>query len=128
MFCSHGGDGQGQSLSVRVQDQVSYIVSVGVVDKLSSYFHGVQDPIDASPEVGDFLLSGLEFISALTACAESISPNQDDPTHLLSTLQMTDLAGTVSMLYGILLHQVRHVWPTSRLIECFILKFFAYKN
>ena len=28
-----------------------------------------------------------------------------DPTYLLTTFQMTDLAGTVSMLYGILLHQ-----------------------
>jgi hypothetical protein len=27
---------------VRAQDQISYIVSVGIVDKLSSYFHSVQ--------------------------------------------------------------------------------------
>ena len=53
------------ALSGRVQDQVSYIVSVGVVDKLSAYFHGVQDPIDSSPEVGEFLLSALEFISGM---------------------------------------------------------------
>ena len=53
------------ALRGRVQDQVSYIVSVGVVDKLSAYFHGVQDPIDSSPEVGEFLLSALEFISGM---------------------------------------------------------------
>ena len=40
-------DQSNSSLPVRVQDQVSYIVSVGVVDKLSAYFHGVQDPIDS---------------------------------------------------------------------------------
>ena len=57
------------ALSGRVQDQVSYIVSVGVVDKLSAYFHGVQDPIDSSPEVGEFLLSALEFISGMVANA-----------------------------------------------------------
>jgi len=101
-----------EELSLRVQDQVSYIVSVGVVDKLSAYFHGVQDPIDNEPEIGEFLLASLEFISALTACVETLNNQKtltlttsNDPTNLLSTLQMTDLAGTVSMLYGILLHQ-----------------------
>ena len=60
-----GAGSNKDALSGRVQDQVSYIVSVGVVDKLSAYFHGVQDPIDSSPEVGEFLLSALEFISGM---------------------------------------------------------------
>lgn len=35
----------------------------------------------------------------------SVDSNNSDPTYLLSAFQMTDLAGTISMLYGILLHQ-----------------------
>ena len=35
----------------------------------------------------------------------AIDSSNSDPTYLLSTFQMTDLAGTISMLYGILLHQ-----------------------
>ena len=35
----------------------------------------------------------------------SMDPNNSDPTYLLSAFQITDLAGTISMLYGILLHQ-----------------------
>ena len=65
-----GAGSNKDALSGRVQDQVSYIVSVGVVDKLSAYFHGVQDPIDSSPEVGEFLLSALEFISGMVIFAQ----------------------------------------------------------
>lgn len=86
--------------------QISYIVAVGIVDKLSSYFHSVQDPIEGQPEVGDFLLSSLQLLSALTGVVESLGDTQNDPTHLWTALQVTDLAGTVSMLYGMLLHQV----------------------
>ncbi len=101
-----------EDLNVRLQDEVSYIVSLGVVDKLASYLSCVQDPIDGSPNVGDFILSVMQFMSALTGVAEvlvkppakaNVAPS--DPTHLLQTFQVTDLAGTLSMLYGILLHQ-----------------------
>ena len=87
--------------------QVSYIVAVGIVDKLAAYFHSVHDPIEGQPEVGEFLLSALQLVSALTGIVEALTDsNSSDPTHLWTALQVTDLAGTVSMLYGMLLHQV----------------------
>ena len=94
-------------LTVRAQDQISYVVSVGIVDKLASYFHSVQDPIEGKPEVGEFLLSALQLVSALTGIVEAFKTDvPNDPTHLWTALQVTDLAGIVSMLYGMLLHQV----------------------
>ncbi len=99
-------------LSVRVQDHVSYLVSLGAIDRLASYLQGVQDPIDNLPEVGDFLLSCLDFMAAFAGVAEALykpptSPWSEppDPTYMLCAYQSTDLAGLVSMLYGILLHQ-----------------------
>ena len=102
-----------EDLQGRVQDQLSYMVSLGVIDRLADYLTGVQDPIDSKPEVGEFLLSCLEFMSAFARVAEILasgSPSStdsfpQDPTHMLQAYQVTDLAGLVSMLYGVLLHQ-----------------------
>ena len=60
-------------VSVRAQDQVSYMIGIGIVDKLAAYFHSVQDPIDDRPDVGEFLLSSLDLMSALTVCVEALS-------------------------------------------------------
>jgi len=94
-----------QPLINRLQDIVSYIVCSGTVDTLTNYFLLVRDPIDSSPEVAEFLLSSLQFLTSLTAAIEQ--QQGMDPSHLLSALQGTELAGTVSMLYGMLLHQGR---------------------
>jgi len=94
-----------QPLTTRLQDMVSYIVCSGTVDSLANYFQLVRDPIDSSPEVAEFLLSALQLLTSLTAAIEH--QQGMDPTHLLSALQGTELAGTVSMLYGMLLHQGR---------------------
>jgi len=94
-----------QALTTRLQDIVSYIVCSGTVDSLASYFQLVRDPIDSSPEVAEFLLTALQLLTSLTAAIEQYQGA--DPTHLLSALQGTELAGTVSMLYGMLLHQGR---------------------
>jgi len=94
-----------QTSRTRLQDLVSYIVSIETVDYLSRYFQLVRDPIDSSPEVAECLLVALQFLSSLTGAVETSVA--DDPTHLLSTLQWTELAGTVSLLYGMLLHQGR---------------------
>ncbi|PNF23179.1 hypothetical protein B7P43_G03654 [Cryptotermes secundus] len=92
----------------------SYTVSVGVVDKLALYCGGVRDPIDGDPQAGQFLLSCLELLTTLAArsfclsrCSGSVrrGGRNDDPTQLIGTLQMTELVGAVSMLYGMLLHQ-----------------------
>ena len=104
-------------VSVRAQDQTSYIVAVGIVDKLSAYFHSVQDPIEDRPEVGDFLLSSLQLLSALTGIVEALGDTQNDPTHLWTALKVTDLAGTVSMLYGMLLHQVQLLFQSLILTQ-----------
>jgi len=119
------------------------------------------------PDVGEFLLSSLDLMSALTVCVEALSLKSNainidstskcsknvsssssivdgaegstssasginvstlestrlihrriekDTLSLLSTFQMTDLAGTISMLYGILLYQgspPRPIGPAS---------------
>jgi len=53
------------------------------------------------------LLTSLQMLTSLTAAIESGEAVGEDPTHLLAALQGTELAGTVSMLYGMLLHQGR---------------------
>jgi hypothetical protein len=72
------------------------------------YCGGVRDPIDGEPQVAQFLLSGLELLTTLAArCSGSVrrGGSKDDPTQLVGTLQVTELVGAVSMLYGMLLHQ-----------------------
>ena len=91
----------------RLQDAVSYIVCCGTVDSLASYFQLVRDPIDSSPEVAEFLLAALQLLTALTAAMERQPAGEQSCSQLLSALQGTEMAGTVSMLYGLLLHQGR---------------------
>ena len=86
--------------------QVSYIVAIGIVDKLSGFCHSVRDPIDNKPDVAEFLLSSLQFLSSITGLVEVLSAGQDqDHTHLWKAYEVTDLVGTIEMLYGMLLHQ-----------------------
>ena len=99
-----------KEVTSRLQDLVSYIVCSGTIDSLAAYFQLVRDPIDSSPEVADFLLTSLQLLTSLTAAVEGgQEPTKigQEPAHLFAALQGTELAGTVSMLYGMLLHQGR---------------------
>ena len=79
-------------------------MAIGIVDKLSAFCHSVRDPIDNKPDVAEFLLSSFKFLSSMTTLVEVLSVDQD-PTHLWKAFEVTDLVGTIELLYGMLLHQ-----------------------
>ncbi|XP_078606102.1 S phase cyclin A-associated protein in the endoplasmic reticulum-like isoform X3 [Branchiostoma floridae x Branchiostoma japonicum] len=99
------------SLIGRGYDLVSYVVSVGVVDKLSQYFKSVRGPIDQDLKAAEFLGSGMgllasmnKFVSSLGKSNSEKGPKKDDTTQLIHTYKVTELVGIVSLLYGMLLH------------------------
>ncbi|XP_063955862.1 S phase cyclin A-associated protein in the endoplasmic reticulum-like isoform X2 [Lytechinus pictus] len=94
-------------------DVVSYLVSCGVLDKLTVYFNNVRNPIDQEPQIAEFLQHAMGLLGAMTRFISTTSnrsaegifgPKKDDPTQLVATFQVTGLGGIVSLLYGILLH------------------------
>nr|XP_045611735.1 S phase cyclin A-associated protein in the endoplasmic reticulum-like isoform X1 [Procambarus clarkii]XP_045611736.1 S phase cyclin A-associated protein in the endoplasmic reticulum-like isoform X1 [Procambarus clarkii]XP_045611737.1 S phase cyclin A-associated protein in the endoplasmic reticulum-like isoform X1 [Procambarus clarkii] len=95
---------QADSTWQRLQDIVSYCVSVGLADKVSWYFSHVQGPLDNDAGVVEVILAAMRLVSAL-AKTLAIRSLPEDPTQLIGTLHVTDACGVVSLLYGILLHQ-----------------------
>ena len=50
--------------------------------------------------MAEFLLSSFQFLSSITGLVEVLSSQDQDPTHLWKAYEVTDLAGTVELLYG----------------------------
>lgn len=100
----------GDAFLNRGNDLISYVISVGVIDKLTQYFSLVQGPIDTEKGVADFLQHSLGLLIALTRFLSKRNNNvfgsskSEDPTQLLATFQVTEFVGIVSLLYGMLLH------------------------
>ncbi|XP_056020838.1 S phase cyclin A-associated protein in the endoplasmic reticulum-like isoform X2 [Ostrea edulis] len=98
------------TVSSRGNDLISYIVSVGIVDKLTQYFRKVQGPIDDDRDGAEFLQHCLGLLVAMTKvmskriAAIFEKKKLEDPTQLISTYEATELVGIVSLLYGMLLH------------------------
>ncbi|XP_074649946.1 S phase cyclin A-associated protein in the endoplasmic reticulum-like isoform X2 [Tubulanus polymorphus] len=95
----------------RSNDIISYLISVGVVDKLHQYFSGVREPIDDDIPASDFLTHSLALLCSMIRVNTKKSSNVfeknckiQDPTQLISTFSATELFGIVSLLYGMLLH------------------------
>lgn len=99
----------------RAQDLISYVVNMGLIDKLYGCFLSVQGPVDESPKMAAFLqqasslLHGMcKLCFAVTSRSPSIFDNKrQDPTGLTALLQSTDVVGVVHTLYCILLHSAQ---------------------
>ncbi|XP_008821653.1 S phase cyclin A-associated protein in the endoplasmic reticulum isoform X1 [Nannospalax galili] len=103
---------QGDAFNSRVQDLISYVVNMGLIDRLRGCFLSVQGPVDENPKMAMFLQHAAGFLRgmctlcfAVTGRSYSIfDSNHQDPTGLTAALQATDLAGVLHMLYCILFH------------------------
>ncbi|XP_016534299.1 S phase cyclin A-associated protein in the endoplasmic reticulum isoform X3 [Poecilia formosa] len=101
-----------ESYSTRLQDLISYVVNMGLIDKLYGCFLSVQSPIDEHPKMSAFLEQASSLLNrmcelcfAVTGRGPNIFDNKrQDPTGLTAVLQSTDLVGVVHTLYCILLH------------------------
>ncbi|KAM9853950.1 S phase cyclin A-associated protein in the endoplasmic reticulum [Aulostomus maculatus] len=101
-----------ESFNTRTQDLISYVVNMGLIDKLYGCFLSVQSPIDEHPKMSAFLQEASAFLHSMcklcfvvTGRAPSIFDNKrQDPTGLTALLQSTDLVGVVHTLYCILIH------------------------
>ncbi|KAL1435401.1 hypothetical protein MTO96_000078 [Rhipicephalus appendiculatus] len=93
-----------EDLVHRLLDVVSYSVSIGVVDKLSQCVGKVRG--SETPQLTEFLVEALEFVACLaciiTKCRTK-HRKEEDSTQLAATIGVTQLAGSVSLLYGTLL-------------------------
>ncbi|XP_077067262.1 S phase cyclin A-associated protein in the endoplasmic reticulum isoform X5 [Siphateles boraxobius] len=101
-----------ENFNTRTQDFISYVVNMGLIDKLYGCFLSIQGPIDESPKMAAFLEQATSFLHGMcklsfgmTGRSLSIFDNKrQDPTGLTALLQSTDLVGVLHMLYCILLH------------------------
>ncbi|XP_049270132.1 S phase cyclin A-associated protein in the endoplasmic reticulum-like [Rhipicephalus sanguineus] len=93
-----------EDLVHRLLDVVSYSVSIGAVDKLSQCVGKVRG--SETPQLTEFLVEALEFVACLaciiTKCRTK-HRKEEDSTQLAATIGVTQLAGSVSLLYGTLL-------------------------
>ncbi|NXA09785.1 SCAPE protein, partial [Sapayoa aenigma] len=103
---------QVEAFNSRVQDLISYVVNIGLVDKLCCCFLSVQGPVDENPKVAGFLQSATAVLHGMCQLCFAVSGrswnifdnSRQDPTGLTAVLQATDLVGVLHMLYCVLFH------------------------
>ncbi|XP_037689249.1 S phase cyclin A-associated protein in the endoplasmic reticulum isoform X2 [Choloepus didactylus] len=102
----------GDTFNSRVQDLISYVVNIGLIDKLCSCFLSVQGPVDENPKMATFLQHAAGLLHGMCMLCFAVTGrsymifdnNRQDPTGLTAALQATDLAGVLHMLYCVLFH------------------------
>ncbi|KAM9640459.1 S phase cyclin A-associated protein in the endoplasmic reticulum isoform 3-T4 [Morphnus guianensis] len=103
---------QVEAFNSRVQDLISYVVNIGLIDKLCCCFLSIQGPVEENPKIATFLqnatavLHGIcQLCFAVNGRSWNIFDNtRQDPTGLTAVLQSTDLVGVLHMLYCVLFH------------------------
>uniref|UniRef100_A0A1E1XCA7 U1-type domain-containing protein n=1 Tax=Amblyomma aureolatum TaxID=187763 RepID=A0A1E1XCA7_9ACAR len=88
----------------RLLDVISYSVSIGTVDKLSQCLGKVRG--SEIPQLTEFLVEAMEFVACLAGVvtkSRTKHRKEEDSTQLAVTIGVTQLAGSVSLLYGTLL-------------------------
>jgi hypothetical protein len=88
----------------------SYIISIGMIDKLSLFMSNIRGPIDQTPELAYFFQNIISLLTSITSLMTLRCDNifgakiVDDETQFMMTLRMTHICGVVSLIYGMLLH------------------------
>uniref|UniRef100_A0A8C5TNN0 S-phase cyclin A associated protein in the ER n=1 Tax=Malurus cyaneus samueli TaxID=2593467 RepID=A0A8C5TNN0_9PASS len=103
---------QVEAFSSRVQDLISYVVNIGLVDKLCCCFLSIQGPIDENPKIASFLQNATAVLNGICQLCFAVNgrswnifdTTRQDPTGLTAALQATDLVGVLHMLYCVLFH------------------------
>lgn len=98
--------GLGAQEAAALHDLVSYVVSVGVVDKVAQLLlTSVRGPLP-----GQLVVRAMALVTALATLLASrakdpFGGSRQDPTQLVAALRVTGFAGAcVSLLYSLLLH------------------------
>ncbi|XP_042680556.1 S phase cyclin A-associated protein in the endoplasmic reticulum isoform X2 [Centrocercus urophasianus] len=103
---------QVEAFSSRIQDLISYVVNIGLIDKLCCCFLSVQGPVDENPKIATFLQNATALLHGICQLCFAVSgrswnifdSTRQDPTGLTAVLQATDLVGVLHMLYCVLFH------------------------
>ncbi|KAL1462397.1 hypothetical protein WDU94_014235 [Cyamophila willieti] len=95
------------NLFERVQDVVNYTVCCGIVDKISQFSNHLCTCIDSNPSLASFLENCVNLSNAITSTRIFVLRHQskESSTLLESSIAASEMFGTMSMLYGTLLHQ-----------------------
>ncbi|XP_065414485.1 S phase cyclin A-associated protein in the endoplasmic reticulum isoform X7 [Chrysemys picta bellii] len=101
-----------EAFNSRVQDLISYVVNIGLIDKLCCCFLSVQGPVDDNSKIATFLQNATAVLHGMCQLCFAVSGKSwpifdnthQDPTGLTAVLRTTDLVGVLHMLYCILFH------------------------
>ncbi|XP_061451495.1 S phase cyclin A-associated protein in the endoplasmic reticulum isoform X2 [Rhineura floridana] len=103
---------QAEAFNSRVHDLISYMVNIGVIEKLCCCFLSIQGPIDENPKIATFLQNATAALHGMCQLCFTVNGRswtifddaRQDPTGLTAVLKATDLVGVLHMLYCILFH------------------------